>query len=102
MPNKKQRNYEILKARALKVEEGGIRSEVCQTVGGLSEPCRLFHVSEPQVWKCREVVRQRLLEDHGIGTISLGETELRVAYSCLEESDIETVFRTIAAVVEAL
>ena len=48
-----------------------------------------------------EEVRQRLLEEHGIGTISLGETELRVAYSCLEESDIETVFRTIAEVIEA-
>ena len=47
-----------------------------------------------------EVVRQELLEEHGIGTIALGETELRVAYSCLEESDIEKVFRTIAQVVE--
>ena len=49
-----------------------------------------------------EEVRQQLLEEHGIGTISLGETELRVAYSCLEESDIETVFRTIAQVIKEM
>ena len=40
--------------------------------------------------------------EHGIGTIALGETELRIAYSCLDVSDIETVFATIAKVIETL
>ena len=97
----KQRNYEILKARALKVKE--IASDV--------RYAKLWEVypSHAGYFTClnlksgnAEQVRQRLLEEHGIGTISLGETELRVAYSCLDESDIETVFRTIAEVIEAL
>ena len=95
----KQRNYEILKARALKVKE--IASDV--------RYAKLWEVypSHAGYFTClnlksrnAEKVRRRLLEEHGIGTISLGETELRVAYSCLEESDIETVFRTIAGVIE--
>ena len=97
----KQRNYEILKARALKVKE----------VASDPQYAKLWEVypSHAGYFTClnlksgnAEKVRQRLLEEHGIGTISLGETELRVAYSCLEESDIETVFRTIAEVIEAL
>ena len=95
----KQRNYEILKARALKAKK----------VASDAQYVKLWEVypSHAGYFMClnlkcgnAEQVRQRLLEEHGIGTISLGETELRVAYSCLEESDIETVFRTIAAVVE--
>ena len=95
----KQRNYEILKARALKVKE--IVSDV--------RYAKLWEVypSHAGYFTClnlksgdAEQVRQRLLEEHGIGTISLDETELRVAYSCLEESDIETVFAVIAQVIE--
>lgn len=95
----KQRNYEILEARAVKVKE----------VASDARYAKLWEVypSHAGYFTClnlksgnAEKVRQRLLDEHGIGTISLGETELRVAYSCLEESDIETVFRTIAEVVE--
>ena len=95
----KQRNYEILKARALKAKK----------VASDAQYVRLWEVypSHAGYFMClnlksanAEKVRQLLLEEHGIGTISLGETELRVAYSCLEESDIETVFRTIAEVIE--
>ena len=97
----KQRNYETLKARALKVKE--VASDALYA--------KLWEVypSHAGYFMClnlksgnAEKVRQLLLEEHGIGTISLGETELRVAYSCLEESDIETVFMTIAAVIKAL
>ncbi len=97
----KQRNYEILKARALKAKK----------VASDAAYAKLWEVypSHAGYFIClnlksgdAEKVRQRLLEKHGMGTISLGETELRVAYSCLEESDIETVFRTIAKVIEAL
>jgi aspartate/methionine/tyrosine aminotransferase len=95
----KHRNYEILKGRALKVKE----------VASDSRYAKLWEVypSHAGYFTClrlksgnAEVVRQRLLDEHGIGTIALGETELRVAYSCLEESDIETVFAVIAQVIE--
>ena len=97
----KQQNYEILKARALKAKE----------VASDAQYVKLWEVypSHAGYFMClnlkcgnAEQVRQRLLEEHGIGTISLGETELRVAYSCLEESDIQTVFELIAEVVETM
>ena len=95
----KQRNYEILKARALKVKK----------VASDAQYAKLWEVypSHAGYFTClnlksgnAEAVRHRLLEEYGIGTISLGETELRVAYSCLEESDIAAVFRAIAQVIE--
>ena len=97
--DQKRHNYEILKARALKTRE----------IASDARYAKLWEVypSHAGYFMClnlrsanAEVVRQRLLEEHGIGTIALGETELRIAYSCLEESDIEKVFRTIAEVIE--
>ena len=97
----KQRNYETLKARALKVK--AVASDV--------RYAELWEVypSHAGYFTClnlksgnAETVRQRLLDEHGIGTIALGETELRVAYSCLDASDIETVFAAIAGVIEGL
>ena len=46
-----------------------------------------------------ETVRTRLLDDHGVGTIALGQANLRVAFSCLTEAQIPGVFSAIATVV---
>jgi aspartate/methionine/tyrosine aminotransferase len=48
-----------------------------------------------------ETVRQKLLEAHGVGAIALGQTELRVAFSCLTEAQIPGVFSAAAAAVRA-
>jgi len=42
-----------------------------------------------------EAVRQRLLNEYQIGTIALGETDLRVAFSCLEIEQIDEVYASI-------
>lgn len=42
-----------------------------------------------------ESLRQRLLDEYGVGTIALGETDLRVAFSCIEEEHIEELFELI-------
>ncbi|GGG51513.1 aminotransferase class I/II-fold pyridoxal phosphate-dependent enzyme [Paenibacillus radicis (ex Gao et al. 2016)] len=42
-----------------------------------------------------EEVRTRLLDQYGVGTIALGETDLRVAFSCIEEPNLEELFDTI-------
>jgi Aspartate/tyrosine/aromatic aminotransferase len=49
-----------------------------------------------------EEVRTRLLDEYGIGTIALGETDLRVAFSCIEEPDLEELFDTIYKAVTEL
>jgi aspartate/methionine/tyrosine aminotransferase len=42
-----------------------------------------------------EAVRQRLLNAYGVGTIALGTTDLRVAFSSIEESNLEDLFDRI-------
>ena len=95
----KQRNFEILKARALKAKQ----------VATDAQYTNLWEVypSHAGYFTClclksgnAETVRQTLLNEHGIGTIALSENELRIAYSCLEESDVESMFQTIAQVIQ--
>ncbi|MGZ9585288.1 aminotransferase class I/II-fold pyridoxal phosphate-dependent enzyme [Paenibacillus marinisediminis] len=42
-----------------------------------------------------ETLRNHLLNQYGIGTIALGETDLRVAFSCIEEEHLEDLFNLI-------
>jgi len=42
------------------------------------------------------VLRKYLLEKYGVGTIAVAETNLRVAFSCLEKEEIEGLFALIA------
>ena len=95
----KQRNYEILKERALKVKEVASDSQYAELWDVYPSHAGYFTCLNLKSGNA-ERVRQRLLDEHGIGTIALGDTELRVAYSCLETSDIETVFAVIARVIK--
>ncbi|MFF2483700.1 aminotransferase class I/II-fold pyridoxal phosphate-dependent enzyme [Paenibacillus sp. NPDC058071] len=42
-----------------------------------------------------EAVRIRLLDEYATGTIALGETDLRVAFSCIDIDQLEALFDTI-------
>ncbi|MEE8399655.1 MAG: aminotransferase class I/II-fold pyridoxal phosphate-dependent enzyme [Desulfobacterales bacterium] len=42
-----------------------------------------------------EALRRHLLDSYGVGLISIGKTDLRVAFSCLEEEDIQELFDTV-------
>ena len=42
-----------------------------------------------------EPVRKRLLNAYGVGTIALGTNDLRVAFSCIEEPNLEDLFDRI-------
>lgn len=42
-----------------------------------------------------ETLRSHLLDRYGVGTIALGETDLRVAFSCIEEAGIPELFDII-------
>jgi aspartate/methionine/tyrosine aminotransferase len=42
-----------------------------------------------------ETLRVHLLDKYGVGTIALGETDLRVAFSCIEEENIDDLFELI-------
>lgn len=49
-----------------------------------------------------EKLRLHLLDQYGVGTIALGETDLRVAFSCIEEANVEHLFELIHAGVKDL
>jgi aspartate/methionine/tyrosine aminotransferase len=42
-----------------------------------------------------ETLRVHLLNEYGIGTIALGDTDLRVAFSCIEAEHLEDLFNLI-------
>ncbi len=96
----KRHNSETLKARALKVKQIASDAryatlwEVYPSHAGYFTCLRLKSGNA-------EAVRQKLLAEHGIGTIALGESELRIAYSCLEVSEVEEMFAAIAAVLNS-
>lgn len=49
-----------------------------------------------------EQLRLHLLDQYGVGTIALGETDLRVAFSCIEEANVEHLFDLIYSGVQDL
>ncbi len=42
-----------------------------------------------------EELRLHLLDNYGVGTISINKTDLRLAFSCLDEKDTDDLFRII-------
>jgi aspartate/methionine/tyrosine aminotransferase len=47
-------------------------------------------------------LREHLLDAHQVGLISTADTDLRVAFSCLEVDQVETLFETVHRAVEEL
>jgi len=42
-----------------------------------------------------ETVRKHLLNNYGVGVIAAGGNDVRVAFSCIEEKDLEDLFTLI-------
>ena len=80
--------FQILKGRALKLKEILSDNRFDQDWdfypfnSGYFMLLRLHHVNA-------ERLRQHLLDQYQIGTISIGESDLRIAFSCIEEEDLE-------------
>ncbi|MNB71790.1 Aspartate aminotransferase [compost metagenome] len=49
-----------------------------------------------------EELRQHLIHQYGLGTIALGETDLRIAFSCIAEENLEDLFDLVYAGVRDL
>ncbi len=89
----KRQKFEIMKARANKV-----KALLDSGKFGDDLPYYSFNSGYFMCLKLAvdaEAVRQRLLNEYGVGTIALGATDLRVAFSCTEESDLEDLFDRI-------
>ncbi|WP_300457376.1 aminotransferase class I/II-fold pyridoxal phosphate-dependent enzyme [Desulfobacula sp.] len=87
----KQEKFELLKRRALKMKsvlknpKFKDAFDVYPFNSGYFMCIRLKDVNA-------EDLRVHLLENYGTGLISIGDKNIRVAFSCLEENDVETLF----------
>ena len=97
----KEEKFEILKNRAIRVKEVLSDSrftdawDVYPFNSGYFMCIRLKSVNA-------EALRVHLLEKYGVGLISIGEKDLRVAFSCLEENEIPELFNIVLQGVEDL
>lgn len=97
----KAEKYDLLKSRALKIKEVLKDSkyndafDVYPFNSGYFMCIRLKDVDA-------ETLRLHLLDNYGIGLISIGDKNIRVAFSCLEESDVQVLFDTILQGIEDL
>jgi aspartate/methionine/tyrosine aminotransferase len=97
----KEEKFRILKNRAIRVKEVLSNPkfkdawDVYPFNSGYFMCVRLKSVSA-------ETLRLHLLEKYGVGLISIGERDLRVAFSCLEENEIPELFNIVLQGVEDL
>ena len=90
----KQAKYEVLKRRALEVKnvlKNGKYIDVWEYYpfnSGYFMCLKLKRVNA-------EKLRQHLLEQYGVGVISLGESDVRIAFSCVEEKDLAELFELV-------
>jgi aspartate/methionine/tyrosine aminotransferase len=86
--------YEILKGRANKVK--------AVLDSGKYDDAWTYYPFNSGYFMClqlktvdAEKLRLHLLEAYGVGTISINSTDLRIAFSCVEESDLEELFELV-------
>jgi aspartate/methionine/tyrosine aminotransferase len=90
----KQEKFDLLKQRAKKMKQVLLDPkyadgfEVYPFNSGYFMCIRLKDVDAEQL-------RLHLLDNYGTGLISIGEKNIRVAFSCLEEKDVKTLFDII-------
>lgn len=90
----KEEKYEIMKGRALKVKE--------VLDSGKYDSCWEYYPFNSGYFMClklkgvdAEKLRVHLLDKYGVGAISIGSTDLRIAFSCIAEEDIQELFDII-------
>jgi aspartate/methionine/tyrosine aminotransferase len=94
LAEERRQKLETLRARALRVREVSQREQfrsswdVYPFNAGYFMCIRVKGVDA-------EALRRHLLERHGVGLISLGTSDIRVAFSCLEVDEVEPLFGII-------
>ncbi|WP_206812344.1 aminotransferase class I/II-fold pyridoxal phosphate-dependent enzyme [Paradesulfitobacterium ferrireducens] len=90
----KRAKYEVLKRRAVKVKEvldSGKYNDVWEYYPFNSGYFMCLKLKRVHA----EKLRLHLLEHYGVGVISLGEKDVRIAFSCVEERDLAELFELI-------
>lgn len=97
----RKQKYAILKERAIKVKEVVYDKKYSD--------CWNVYPFNSGYFMCIRIkgvdsndVRKYALEKYGVGTISIRNTDLRIAFSCVEVEDIEDIFEIIAKSIREL
>lgn len=92
--NEKVEKYELLKRRAKKVKEIVSQEKYNEYLSfypfnsGYFMCIKLLQINAEQL-------RLHLLHEYGVGTIAINSTDLRIAFSCVEEDELELLFELI-------
>lgn len=97
----KEEKYKILEARAKKVKEVLTDTKYKDAWDVYPFNSGYFMCIKLKTVKA-ETLRVHLLDKYGVGLIALGDTDIRVAFSCLEESDVQLLFDTVLQGIEDL
>jgi aspartate/methionine/tyrosine aminotransferase len=89
--HEKQKKYDILKARALKVKEVLKDKRFSSAWTPYPFNSGYFMCLKMKNLKA-EAFRLRLLDKYGIGVIAADERDIRIAFSCIEEKDVCDLF----------
>ncbi|MBF0225999.1 MAG: aminotransferase class I/II-fold pyridoxal phosphate-dependent enzyme [Desulfobacterales bacterium] len=93
--------YSILKKRALRVKEVLNNSKYNEAWSVYPFNSGYFMCIQLKTVDA-ETLRVHLLNNYGVGLIALGEKNIRVAFSCIEENEVEDLFDIILKGVEDL
>ena len=92
--SQKRQKFEVMKGRALKTMEV-LGSEAYDDAWS-------FYPFNSGYFMClklktvdAEALRVHLLDSYGIGTIAINSTDLRIAFSCIEQNDLPELFNLI-------
>ena len=90
----KEEKFQVMKGRALKTKQ--------VLDSGKYDSAWSYYPFNSGYFMClklkgidAEQLRVHLLDKYGVGTISIGKTDLRIAFSCIAENDIQELFDII-------
>lgn len=92
--SEKEEKFQIMKARALEVKSVLSDPKYAEAWEAYPFNSGYFMCLKLKTVKA-EPLRVHLLDEYGVGLIALGETDLRVAFSCLEKDDTRELFDTV-------
>ena len=95
----KEEKFRIMKARALEVKRVLSDPKYAEAWDVYSFNSGYFMCLKLKDVKA-ETLRLHLLDKYGVGLIALGDYDLRIAFSCIEEEDIQALFETIFKAVQ--
>jgi len=97
----KEQKFQVMKGRALKAKE--------VLDSGKYDSAWSYYPFNSGYFMClklknvdAEKLRVHLLDKYGVGTISIGKTDLRIAFSCIAEENIRELFDLVFQAVEDL